>query len=112
MYIAMNRFKIAKGQEAEFERLWAERESYLHEVPGFVEFHLLRGPDNGDHVLYASHTVWQSADAFQGWTTSEQFRKAHMRAGGSAIRDLYLGPPQFEGFEVVQAIGQDGQSLT
>ena len=41
MYIAMNRFKVAKGSEAMFEKLWLTRESYLHELPGFLVLHLL-----------------------------------------------------------------------
>lgn len=104
MYIAMNRFKVAKGSEQAFETLWRGRESYLHEVPGFVEFQLLKGPEREDHVLYASHTVWRSYESFQGWTKSEQFRKAHANAGSNSIRPLYLGHPEFEGFEVLQEI--------
>lgn len=100
MYIAMNRFRIARGREAEFERIWAERDSHLAEVPGFRAFHLLRGPEHDDHTLFATHTVWDSVEAFQAWTHSEAFRKAHARAGESP-RDLYLGPPAFEGFTVV-----------
>ena len=30
MYIAMNRFKVAKGSEEAFEKHWLSRESYLH----------------------------------------------------------------------------------
>ncbi len=45
MFIAMNRFQVKKGSEQAFETLWATRESYLSELPGFIEFHLLRGPD-------------------------------------------------------------------
>ena len=60
MFIAMNRFYIVKGKEIEFERIWAERDSHLDEVPGFKEFNLLRGPEEEDHTLYASHSVWQS----------------------------------------------------
>jgi len=97
MYIAMNRFRIIKGEEAEFERIWAERDSHLNEVPGFVEFHLLRGPEAEDHTLYASHTVWESEQSFADWTQSEAFRKAHANAGKSR-KNVYLGPPQFEGF--------------
>ena len=100
MYIAMNRFRIKQGSEADFEQIWAERETFLDEVPGFVEFHLLRGPKADDHTLYASHSVWESEDAFVGWTKSEAFRKAHANAGG-AKKDIYLGPPQFEGFTSV-----------
>lgn len=102
MFIAMNRFRIKKGKEAEFERIWAERDSQLSGVPGFVEFHLLRGADGEDHTLYASHTVWESYQHFEDWTKSEAFRKAHGRAGGG--KDLYLGPPQFEGFTAVPAL--------
>ncbi len=107
MFIAMNRFRITKREEAAFERIWAERDTYLEEVPGFVAFHLLRGPEAEDHTLYASHTVWASQGHFEDWTKSEAFRKAHAGAGG-AKKDIYQGPPQFEGFEAVQEITWDG----
>src|ERR1700757_2816098 len=60
MFIAMNRFRVAKGSEAAFEQVWMSRDSHLEEVPGFVEFHLLKGPEAEDHTLYASHTVWKN----------------------------------------------------
>jgi len=99
MFIAMNRFKIALGKESEFVAIWRNRETYLDDVPGFREFHLLRGPSNEEHTLFASHSIWESKEAFDAWTRSEAFRKAHSSAGGS--KGLYLGHPQFEGFEVV-----------
>ncbi len=40
--------------------------------------------------------------AFEAWTKSEAFRAAHQRAGDN--KPLYLGPPQFEGFEVKQTV--------
>lgn len=100
MFIAMNRFRIATGREAEFVDHWQRRESYLDEVPGFREFHLLEGPTTEDHTLFVSHTVWESEQAFEDWTRSEAFRKAHARAGQTP-RDLYLGPPQLEFFQAV-----------
>ena len=103
MFIAMNRFRVARGSEVDFEQVWLSRDSHLEEVPGFIEFHLLRGPEAEDHTLYASHTVWQSRAVFEAWTKSEAFRAAHQRAGNN--KPLYLGPPQFEGFEVRQALG-------
>lgn len=102
MFIAMNRFRVKRGQEEAFEKVWKERDTHLGEVPGFVEFHLLRGPEADDHTLYASHTIWASKANFEDWTRSEAFRKAHAGAGGNA--GLYLGPPNFEGFEVIQKI--------
>ena len=106
MYIAMNRFKVAPGSEAAFETMWTSRESHLRGVPGFVEFHLLRGPVRDDHVLYSSHTIWSDHAAFEGWTRSEAFRAAHREAGtaGRGDKPLYLGRPEFEGFEVIQTV--------
>ncbi len=107
MFIAMNRFKVAKGREADFEQMWLNRESYLHESPGFVEFNLLRGPDRGDYRLYSSHTVWASVQAFEDWTRSEAFRKAHANAG-RMTDGVTLGSPEFEGFEVIEDKGAQG----
>lgn len=98
MYIAMNRFKIAPGSEEAFEKVWETRDSQLDGVPGFKDFKLLRGPSYEDHTLYASHSVWDSEDAFTAWTRSDAFRAAHKDAGDN--RALYLGHPQFEGFSV------------
>lgn len=100
MFIAMNRFRIALGREDEFVEVWRQRDSYLDGVPGFVSFNLLRGPSTDEHTLFASHSIWESPEAFEAWTHSEAFRKAHANAGGST-RGLYLGHPQFEGFETV-----------
>lgn len=99
MFIAMNRFKIATGHETGFEDMWRRRETHLNGVPGFREFHLLRGPTEGEATLFASHTVWDSRVAFDAWTNSDAFRKAHMSA--QAPEGMYLGPPHFEGFNVV-----------
>lgn len=99
MYIAMNRFRIALGREADFEELWRRRESHLDDVAGFREFHLLKGPADDEATLYASHTIWESAEAFEAWTQSDNFRKAHAQA--RAPEGTYLGHPRFEGFAVV-----------
>lgn len=100
MFIAMNRFRVAPGATAEFEEVWTSRRSQLETVPGFVEFRLLRGPAREDHVLYASHSLWRSREDFEAWTRSDAFRTAHRQAGQS--KPLYLGPPEFEGFETIQ----------
>nr|MCS5618895.1 antibiotic biosynthesis monooxygenase [Myxococcota bacterium] len=80
MFIAMNRFRIALGREADFEEVWRSRESHLDEMPGFREFHLLRGPVDDEAALYASHTVWDDRASFEAWTKSENFRAAHAGA--------------------------------
>ena len=99
MFVAMNRFRIARGSEAAFEKVWADRDSHLEAVPGFRSFHLLKGSQEDDHTLYATHTVWDDESAFRAWTQSEAFRLAHRNAGDN--RSLYLGPPKMEGFTSV-----------
>lgn len=103
MYIAMNRFTVRAENADAFEALWLGRDSHLKGLPGFVEFHMLRGPQAEDGtILYTSHSVWESEDSFRDWTRSEAFRKAHKDAG--ATSKLYEGAPQFEGFTAIQTI--------
>lgn len=101
MYIAMNRFKVAKGSEEDFENVWKGRDSSLAEMKGFQKFNLLRGAVNEaeGYTLFASHTVWESEEDFIAWTKSENFRAAHRNAGDR--KPMYLGHPQFEGFKAV-----------
>ena len=97
MFIAMNRFKIARGREDDFVAVWQQRDSYLAGVPGFKDFHLLRGDSNEEYTLFASHSVWDSRTDFEAWTRSEAFRNAHRNAGDT--KGIYLGHPNLELFE-------------
>ena len=106
-YIAMNRFRIVKGHEKDFDEIWETRTTYLEEEPGFVKFNLLKGPERDDHVLYASHTLWENETHFEAWTKSEQFRKSHARAG-QQNKPTSLGHPEFEGFEAIIVERNDG----
>ncbi len=98
-FIAMNRFKIILGKENDFENVWKTRETFLDDVEGFIDFNLLRGDSTDEFTLYSSHSIWQSKEHFVAWTKSEAFRKAHKNAGEN--KPLYLGHPEFEGFNVV-----------
>jgi heme-degrading monooxygenase HmoA len=87
MYIAMNRFRIHAGREADFEKVWRERESFLDEVPGFREFHLLRGATAEGFTTYLSHSVWESGAAFEAWTRRGVPQGARRRARPAGITD-------------------------
>lgn len=101
MYFAMNRFKVVAGSEHEFEAVWKNRDSRLHENPGFIHFRLLRGKTNEaeGYTPYISHSMWESEEHFIAWTKSESFRHAHKSAGQH--KALYKGPPVFEGYTSV-----------
>lgn len=109
MFIAMNRLKVVKGSEHDFEHVWFNRKSTLSEMPGFVVFHLVKGPEREDHVLYASHTVWRSRDDLEAWTKSEQFRNAH--ANTDEKRFSLISGPEFEGFTALQEVTPEGTRL-
>ncbi|MBK7046852.1 MAG: antibiotic biosynthesis monooxygenase [bacterium] len=98
MFIAMNRFRIAPGFEDSFVQMWRERDSRLQDVPGFRQFNLLRGESRPEATIFISHSTWESRQAFLDWTESDAFKQAHAKA--RAPEGTYLGPPQFEGYEV------------
>ena len=98
-FIAMNRFKIVPNRENDFENIWKNRETHLNDVSGFIEFHLVKGNSEENHTVYASHSTWNSRKDFDVWTKSEAFRQAHKGAGEHS--SIYLGHPEFEGFEVI-----------
>ena len=97
MFLALNRFKIVKGKEKAFEKIWRERDTHLKGVDGFVAFNLMRGESKKTYSLYASHSTWESKKHFENWVKSENFRLAHKNAGQH--REVYLGPPELETFE-------------
>src|SRR5881275_2121916 len=94
MYIAMNHFKVATGRESDFEESWRQRRSYLQEVPGFRQFALLRSEDGE----YASHTIWESKEAFEAWTRSESFAAGHRQG---SVAGVLQGPPQVKLWDAV-----------
>ena len=99
MYIAMNRFKVLRGMEDEFEAVWQNRKRRLDGVLGYLEFHMLKSEPAEGHTLYASHTVWETKEHFVAWTKSDAFAQAHKGAG--ARKKMYLEGPHFEGFAVI-----------
>ena len=68
-------------------------------MPGFIEFPLVKSSKEETHTLYASHSTWKSEDDFSNWPRSDAFHQAHK--GARDHSDVYLGPPVFEGFEVI-----------
>jgi heme-degrading monooxygenase HmoA len=99
MYIAMNRFRVNEGFEDGFERIWRERNRYLDEVEGFASFRLLRGETADGITPFVSHSTWESREAFEGWTKSEAFKKAHQDA--RSPKGTLAGHPEFSGWQVV-----------
>lgn len=99
VFMAQNRFKILPGRELEFEQYWANRESNLDSIPGFVAFSLLRrDADKADDGFnYISSTIWRSKEAFEAWTKSDAFQASHAKAG--SVGETYAEKPKLAFYE-------------
>lgn len=93
-YIAMNRFQVRDGSDAQFETRWATRKSSLIELAGFRWFGLFRRvPPAGedpepypDDYNYVSFTIWENKKNFNAWRTGPAFKEAH---GGGSVFDFF-----------------------
>jgi len=97
LFIAMNRFRVSAGREADFERTWRERKSYLGGLRVIKKITLLRDEGSGEYV---SHTSWRDRDAFVEWTRSDAFAAGHTQG---PVTGLLEGPPQLSTYEAVIA---------
>ena len=104
MFIATNPSQVIYGGEGSFEQTCVSRDSYLARVREFLDFHIVRGPAAKDHLLYSLLTVWLSRREFEDRTRTEAFRAAHR--GAANDKPLYLAPPRFEGFDIIQTVTQ------
>jgi len=100
-FVASNRFGIKPGSERDFEALWAARDSSLADLPGFVNFQLLRreGPSDDDGNTYLSYTTWDSGKAFNNWRDSDNFKRSHANSGGGSKESPYAKMPKVVTFK-------------
>lgn len=77
-FVASNNFGIKPGFEKQFEDMWAARDSSLADLPGFVNFTLLRREGTvDDGNTYVSYTTWKDVQSFNNWRGSENFKRSH-----------------------------------
>ena len=103
MFVVCNRIPVAKGHEAEFEKLFLERDDSksqhpLRSFPGFIRNDILRPTKEEPYIVL---TYWDSLEHFEAWTNSESFREAH-RGRGRA--EIFAGHPNLEIHEVIKSV--------
>eukprot|EP01039_Chlorochromonas_danica_P001834 gene1834-2006_t len=106
VFLAQNRFVVPSQNAIAFEQQWANRESHLKEMPGFVGFSLLRrdGGKADDNFNYISNTVWRSRQDFDNWRLSDQFKVAHAQAGQAK---LFEGSPSIAFYDGKLTLSSD-----
>jgi heme-degrading monooxygenase HmoA len=99
MIATSNRIPVNPAYGEAFEQAFKDRANLVDGMPGFVSFQLLRPTKDGDP--YIVMTIWESREAFEGWTSSEAFREGHAKSG-TLPREAFLGHPELEIHEIIQ----------
>ena len=105
MFVVMNRIPVKKAYWQDFEARFRNRAGLVEQSPGFIRNLILRpAQDSSDyHVVL---TLWESREAFEAWTQSESFARAHERARRTPA-EMYAGRNVLEMFEVVSDSQKD-----
>lgn len=106
-FVASNRFGIKPGFERDFEDMWAARDSSLADLPGFVNFQLLRrAGEVDDGNTYISYTTWESVQAFNNWRNSDNFKRSHSNNRGDK-ESPYAKMPKVVTFQTFLVVSAD-----
>jgi len=99
MIVTSNRIPVNPEHAEAFEQAFRDRATLVDGMPGFVSFQLLRPTKEDDP--YIVMTIWESQEAFEGWTNSEEFKEGHAKSG-TLPREAFLGHPKIEIHEIIQ----------
>ena len=87
MFVTMNRISCPKDYAEHLERAFIHAGN-MQGVPGFLLFQFLKNSSEGERVEYLALTQWESHSAYEGWTRSESFQRAHQGAGDSPVSSV------------------------
>lgn len=79
--IKINAITVPEDSGSELGKRFAARQSSMEGTPGFEGFELFEPTDGRTQWLVV--TRWESEEAFQQWTDSQDFKKAHGSTSGS-----------------------------
>ncbi|WP_267640509.1 antibiotic biosynthesis monooxygenase family protein [Haloarchaeobius amylolyticus] len=94
MFVVANRIPVAEGHEDAFEARFEARAEKVDQREGFVRMEVLRPVEADRYVVL---TYWESEDAFDAWTESEEFREAHR---DRPPKEMFSGKSEMESHEV------------
>jgi heme oxygenase (mycobilin-producing) len=98
MLVVTNRIFVNPEFATPFEERFLTRSGMVDEMPGFISNQVLRPLNAGDP--YVILTLWESREAFDGWTKSDAFVKGHARSS-TLPREAFTAQNKVEIFEVI-----------
>ncbi len=82
--VKINVLNVPAERAAVLEERFAKRAGEVDKQPGFEGFELLRPSEPGQP--YYVYTRWASEEAFEAWTSSQDFGKGHAQAQGEGAK--------------------------
>jgi len=77
-----NSLPVREGAADEIVERFADSRGHVQGFPGFVSMEVLKS-DAEDEVLVV--TRWRDRESFQNWVHSDEFSRAHGRAGTGGL---------------------------
>ncbi|HEY9422625.1 MAG TPA: antibiotic biosynthesis monooxygenase [Thermoanaerobaculia bacterium] len=74
-FVAMSRFTVANGMEAEVRQAFRDRPHLVDDVPGFVRMEVLSPVDDPREIWLL--TYWSDERSFQSWHRGHLHHEAH-----------------------------------
>jgi len=92
VFVAMNKYKIPKGKEIEFETSFTKGDKSLREVPGFQFSTVMRrdATKADDGYNYISMAVWEDRKHYEDWFKSNTLVEA-LSSSVASTRAYYEG---------------------
>ena len=107
MVVVLVKFPINLEYKEQFKEFAIKKfgEHGIKEMEGFVSMEILEPkqlspnmPPNNNFII---KTVWENMEAFQKYTESEAFRKAHEK---QPPKEFFAGRPTVEVYEVIKEV--------
>jgi len=74
-FVALSRFVVAKGMEAEVKAAFRERPHHVERAAGFVRMEVLCPLDRPQEIWLVTH--WRSGDYYRAWHRGHGYRESH-----------------------------------
>ena len=106
MVVALSRFKVANGLEADVARAFRERPRAVEQTPGFLWLEVF--VDGRDGSIFYLVTRWTDLESFETWHGSPAHRESH----GLIPKGLKLDPAWTEVLHLLRLDGTTAPPLT
>ncbi|WP_087973343.1 antibiotic biosynthesis monooxygenase family protein [Oceanobacillus rekensis] len=88
-FVVMNNIPVSDESKPGFEHRFKNRSNMVEGMPGFQAFRLLRPNSNNTYVVF---TQWRTADDFENWKESNQFKEAHKKQSAKKPANIMEQP--------------------